>query len=75
MADRAPEAPWMASETVRARMNVWSATGMLMAASQVSQPGGLALLRGYAFSHDLAIDDLTQQLTSQQLSVDRLLID
>ena len=75
LTDTPPDAAWMNSETVRARMNVWTAVGMVMAHSQVDQPEGLALLRGYAFSHSTSIDDLAEQLTSHRLPVDQLLVD
>ena len=72
-ADPYVNVPWLAGEAVQDRMNVWAAVGMLPGSSQVSQPEGLALLRGYAFSHDTALDDVAQRLTSHLLPVDQVI--
>lgn len=63
---------WLAGEGMLERMNVWAAVGMLMANSKVSQPEGLALLRGYAFSQGTTLDDVAQRLTSHELPVDQV---
>ena len=64
------------------RMLAWRAVGMVMAAAHLNRtgPGGdrvdvaglddsdaLALLRGYAYSHDLTLDQLTARITDLDL--------
>ncbi|GAA1844278.1 ANTAR domain-containing protein [Microlunatus capsulatus] len=71
--DAYAQVPWLAGESVQSRMNVWSAVGMLMAASQLSQPEGLAVLRAHAFSQGTTLDDVAHRLTSHQLPVDEVL--
>lgn len=55
------------------RMNVWTAVGMVMAVTHFGQRKGLVILRGYAFSHDLGIDEVAQRLTDQPLSMNHVL--
>jgi hypothetical protein len=65
--DPVPE--WMTAAPARERVNVWIAVGMLMFELNASSPDGLALLRGYAFSHDTVVDDVAAALITGQLGV------
>jgi len=68
-----PVAVWLAAGSVEDRMNIWTAVGMIMAVTEMDQADGLAVLRGYAFSHDSTLDEIAQLLTTGQLPVDHIL--
>lgn len=67
-----PVAAWLVAGSVEDRMNVWTAVGMMMADTEMDQADGLAVLRGYAFSHDFTIDETAQLLTTRQLPISHL---
>ena len=67
-----PVAAWLAAGSVEDRMNVWTAVGMIMAVAEMDQADGLAVLRGYAYSHDSTLDETAQLLTTNQLPVSHL---
>ena len=60
----APTEPvWLRGGIPRARMNVWVAVGMLMTDLDVVAPDALALLRAYAYAHDISVDTTAHDLT------------
>jgi hypothetical protein len=65
---------WLTREQVDERMNVWVAIGMLMARQPLSNDDALALLRGYAYSHNLTLDQVARQMTDRGLEPDALLV-
>ena len=65
---------WLATEAAKDRMNVWVAIGMLMATLKLSNDDALAVLRGYAFSHERTLDEIARQLTERRLEPDQLLV-
>ena len=54
------------------RLDVWVAVGMVIGHTGMANVDALALLRAYAFSHDLDLDELAARLTSHRLAVDAL---
>jgi hypothetical protein len=65
--------PWFDNEPVSNRMHVWVAIGILIEHAGMSNADALAALRGYAFSHDVTLDELADQLMSDQLPPEMLL--
>jgi hypothetical protein len=65
---------WLSKEQVDERMNVWVAIGMLMARLPVSNDDALAVLRGYAYSHNLTLDQVARQMTDRDLEPAELLV-
>lgn len=60
---------WLAARSVRQRMRVWQAVGLVSAVFEVSQDDGLALLRAVAFSLDSTLDDVSGDLLSGRLPI------
>jgi hypothetical protein len=58
---------WMRSPSATARFRVWNAVGMMMAYAGEPSRDALARLRGYAFSHDLTLDEIAGRLADRQL--------
>jgi hypothetical protein len=57
----------------RRRLNVWVAVGMVMGRMTMTNLDALALLRAFAFSHGLTLDDLAEQVTHRELPLSALL--
>jgi len=55
-------------------MNVWAAIGMSMARLPLSNDDALALLRGYAYSHNLTLDQVARRMTDRELQPEELLV-
>ena len=58
------------------RADVWTAVGMLIAANEfddVDDTSALARLRGFAFRHDLTLDETADRLLNRQLTPDIVL--
>jgi hypothetical protein len=66
--DVPPDEPCIATR----RMNVWVAIGMVMERGLLTNGDALAVLRASAFSRDVSLDDLAEQITSRELGVDAL---
>jgi hypothetical protein len=64
---------WLSRESVNERMNVWVAVGMSMERLKLTNVDTLALLRGYAYSHGLTLDQVARQVTDHGLHPDELL--
>jgi len=58
---------WMQSPSANHRFRVWNAVGMMMAYAGEPSRDALARLRGYAFSHNLSLDELAGRLADRQL--------
>lgn len=65
--------PWFDNEPVVDRLHVWVAVGMLIEHAGMSNADALAALRAYAFSHDVTLDDLADELMNDRLRPDALL--
>jgi hypothetical protein len=65
---------WLSKEQVDERMNVWVAIGMSMARLPLSNGDALALLRGYAYSHNLTLDQVARRMTDRGLRPEELLV-
>ena len=65
--------PWLDNSPVNSRMHVWVAVGMLVEHASLSNPDALAALRAYAFSHDVTLDDIADQLMTERLQPESLL--
>jgi hypothetical protein len=65
---------WLSKGQVDERMNVWVAIGMLMARLPLSNDDALALLRGYAYSRNLTLDQVARQMTDRHLEPKELLL-
>jgi GAF domain-containing protein len=50
------------------RLEVWTAVGIVMEAAGVDDGDALALLRGYAFSHDLTLDVVGRRMARHELT-------
>jgi hypothetical protein len=64
--------PWLTSAPARVRSFVWVAMGMIMTAYQLTAPDALAMLRSYAYGHDLLVDDLSVALADGTMSATEL---
>lgn len=67
-----PKPVWLQTGAVRNRTNVWVAMGMLMTRLNTTAPDALAVLRGYAFSHDAVLDDIADALVKGRLDVEQV---
>lgn len=63
---------WLDQEQIDNRMNVWVAVGIAMERLDLTNTDALALLRGHAYSHDLALDDLARLMTDRDLDPEAL---
>jgi hypothetical protein len=61
---------WLDNAVARSRMVVWSAVGVVMAASRLENGAALAVLRAYAYGHGTSLDDVAARLTGGALDVD-----
>ena len=59
---------WLDSDQVHDRMDVWMAVGMLMAHTALTNDDALAALRGYAYSRELTLDEVTFLVLGRQLA-------
>lgn len=65
---------WLTQESVGERMNVWVAVGMSMERLKLANADALALLRGYAYSRDLSLDEVARRVTDAGLEPEDLLV-
>ncbi|CAA9301696.1 MAG: hypothetical protein AVDCRST_MAG48-1374 [uncultured Friedmanniella sp.] len=63
---------WLDTDLVHSRMDVWSAVGVLVAASSLQNTDALALLRAYAYGQGTSLDDVAARLTAGGLDVDEV---
>ena len=63
---------WWKQDKVADRMLVWVAVGMLMERTRMHNLDALAVLRGYAFTHQMTLDDVAVNLTGRNLPIDEL---
>ncbi len=63
-AEDASYVPWLHGEDARARMEVWVAIGMLTSDIGLVAADGLAMMRAWAFSHGVTLDDVAAQLVA-----------
>ena len=64
---------WLTKDSVDDRMNVWAAVGMSMERLHRSNADVLAMLRGYAYSHSLTLDQVATLVTNKRLQPEELL--
>lgn len=65
--------PWLSNHSVTRRMQVWIAVGILIEHAGLDNADALAALRGYAFSHDISLDDVAGQLMSEAIRPESVL--
>ena len=63
---------WLSKDSVDQRMNVWVAVGMTMERLKQSNTDALATLRGYAYSHNLTLDQVASLVTDKGLQPEEL---
>jgi hypothetical protein len=66
-ADSLTEVAWLHQERTNQRMQVWVAVGILMERGRLTNPDALAVLRAYAFSHQMTLDAVAADLVGRQL--------
>lgn len=66
--DGDPAYTWMSAAPVTARRNVWIAIGMLLVNSRLDNHDALSILRGYALTHEITLDELANDLNERRLS-------
>lgn len=71
IARRTSETWWPGDGSAR-RRQVWVAVGMLCEAAQVGEDDAMAMLRAYAFAHDLLLDEVAAELMAGRLVPDRI---
>jgi hypothetical protein len=64
---------WLSAEPAAERLNVWVAVGISMEHLQVSNSDALALLRGYAYSYSLTLDEVARHITNNRVQPEELL--
>ena len=64
---------WLDGESVEERMNVWVAVGSLMGRLQLRNADALALLRGYAYVHEMTLDHAALLITDEGLRPEEIL--
>jgi len=64
---------WLKQESVDERMNVWVAVGMSMQRLTLTNSDALALLRGYAYSHSVTLDQVARLVTDRALQPEELM--
>ncbi|GAA1434583.1 hypothetical protein GCM10009616_29380 [Microlunatus lacustris] len=63
---------WLDNDRVHARMDVWAAVGVVMAAASLENVDALALLRSYAYGRGSTLDVVAARLTTGALDVDEV---
>ena len=71
--DGATGSMWLTRKSVNDRMNIWVAVGMSMARLHLSNSDALAMLRAYAYTHALSLDQLARLMTDEGLEPEALL--
>jgi GAF domain len=64
---------WLSRESVDERRNVWIAVGVTMERLKQNNEDTLALLRGYAYSHNLTLDEVARLVTDSGLQPEELM--
>jgi hypothetical protein len=64
---------WLSTELVDERRNVWVAVGVMMERLQLNNDDALALLRSYAYSHNLTLDLIARRVTEAALQPEELM--
>ena len=71
-ADDASKVPWLQADDALARMEVWVAIGVIVNHLDLDAADALAVLRGWAHSHDADLDRVAAQLVGGALDVELL---
>jgi len=61
------------SPSYQRRMDVWMAVGMVIGLTGMANPDALAVLRAYAFSNELSLDELAQSLITGTTATETVL--
>ena len=80
LAPAGDRSPWPAVEepvrvrtpAARRRSRLWTAVGLVMAASHVPSPDALGLLRAHAYATDRTADDLAADLVARRIDPEEL---
>jgi hypothetical protein len=67
--------PWLYGAASVRRMEVWVAIGMISHRLQVPAADALAVLRAYAYTHEVDIDDLSADMANGAVTADQLTTD
>jgi hypothetical protein len=67
--------PWLYGAASVRRMEVWVAIGIISHHLQVPAADALAVLRAYAYTHEINIDDLSADLATGAVTADQLTTD
>jgi hypothetical protein len=65
--DPLTEVAWLNHERTNQRMQVWVAVGILMERGRLTNPDALAVLRAYAYSHQMTLDAVAANLVGHKL--------
>lgn len=65
--------PWMNSDLVTSRANVWVAIGMMFNHAALTDTDAVAVLRAYALAHNLTLDEVASRMATARLSVEDIL--
>ena len=68
-----PNTPGWTPESQTSRDRVWTSVGMITVAASVTAANAIAILRGYAFAHDLLLDDVADHLYTGHLTTQQVL--
>lgn len=66
---------WMNNDSITRRMKVWVAVGILMEHADLTTADALAMLRAYAYSHGVSLDDIVDDITTKRLHPDAVSAD
>ena len=64
---------WMNSDLVTNRANVWVAIGIIISHANLTDTDAVAVLRAYAFTHDLSLDEVARGMVSEKISAEDVL--
>jgi hypothetical protein len=67
--------PWLYGAASVRRMEVWVAIGMISHRLQVPAADALAVLRAYAYTHEINIDDLSADMANGAVTADQVSTD
>ena len=63
---------WLDAPGAGRRAQVWQAVGFINVGLGMPSPDALALLRGYAYGHDLDLDEVAEAVLERRLTLDEL---
>ncbi|MDQ2838176.1 MAG: GAF domain-containing protein [Actinomycetota bacterium] len=61
---------WLDAPAAQHRMDVWKAIGLISVAQLLTAPDALSVIRGFAYSHDESVDEVSDKLMSGALTAE-----